>query len=274
MSSTYSTQTNYCAAQSLRQTINDTFNMSTISIPSSDPPPYEEPVTSFYDSFYPDFDTTSSFDNESESNEISERRFDPSIPHPIFPPIYLNRLQTISDSSRSANYTADQPLIGFDHDLWTRVWYNQELELDSYLEYIRSPDNETLLLPWRTEYTFKGASYRLTVSHFRCDEDLPLFREGMSISFSNCNGLDYRYVIDHCVHVDDFNAYIKVVCFDSCQFYYDMCSNRPPLILTVPKSHCRVRMHPNLETHLVTSVSSKPHKSLSSFLWQRFFHKK
>jgi hypothetical protein len=272
MSSTCSPNSNFYTTHSLEQTIHDVLNLSFSEILTDDPPPYECHVNTF-----PSNESSDSFDNpipieeESGNNESVEGRHDLSTPHIIFPSFYFNRLHSLPQTY--SPHTIDQPPIGFNHELWTRVWYNQEFELDSYLENIRSFDNGTLL-PWMPEYTFNGATYRLTISHFRQDDDLPIFKRGMTISFSNCNSLDYRYIIDHCVHIDDFNAYVKVVCFDSCQFYYDICSHRPPLILAIPKSHCRVQMHPNLEIHPTAPVSSLSKISPPLSFWRRLFHKK
>jgi hypothetical protein len=86
-------------------------------------------------------------------------------------------------------------------------------------------------------------------------DDLPMFTHGKKISFMNCNGFDYQYIIDHCVYEDEYYAYLKVICFDSCQFHYDTWSTRPPLILAVPLTHSDVRMHPNLIPDIPLSLS-------------------
>jgi hypothetical protein len=246
--------------------------MSITEIPSFDPPSYEECINTspFFEEIQSDFDNSTSADERSEDNEIFGGRFDISAPHIIFPPIYLNRLQSIPNTH--ALHTIDHPPIGFDYSQWTRVWNSQEYELDGYLQSVRSIHNGTLL-PWIPEYAFSGAPYRITIKHYGRNEDLPTFKHGMMISFSKCNGLDYRYIIDHCLYTDDFNAYLKVICFDSCQYYYDNCSYRPPIILAIPKSYCQVRMHPNLEISQVTPTISTPQNTFSSSLWKRILNK-
>jgi hypothetical protein len=264
----------FYAAQSFDQTVRNAVNTPFTEIPSYDPPPYEYRIETFLPN--ESFESSSSFDipisihDEREENGNTERRLNISAPHVIFPTIYLNRLHTVPITH--SLHTTDQPPIGFDHEFWRQVWYSAECELDHYLTYARSTDTG-IFLPWTLENTFNGAPYRLSISHYREDDNLPIFKRGMTISFSNCNGLDYRYVIDHCVHVDDFNAYVKVICFDSFQGYYNICSYRPPLILSIPKSHCQVRMHPNLEIQKITPPSPTPQKSSSPSLWRRFFHK-
>lgn len=178
-------------------------------------------------------------------NTTARRGTNRTSPHIIFPPSISNRLYSIP--KQHAPYVADQEPIGFSYSEWTHIWEgNHETNLDTYLRIGRGiADNRPI--PWTYEYEFKGAPYRLTIDHQRQNDDFPLFEHGHIISFGNCNAFDYRYIIDHCAHVDDNFAYLKVICFNTFQDYYDASSYRPPLILVVPKSYSNTRMHPNLE---------------------------
>jgi hypothetical protein len=91
-------------------------------------------------------------------------------------------------------------------------------------------------------------SHPITPSQFDCFDlykQITVIRV-ITISFRNCNGRTFRYIIDHCMYMDNFYAYLKVICFDPSQRRYDICSFRPPLVLVIPKSHCKVRFYPNL----------------------------
>jgi len=81
---------------------------------------------------------------------------------------------------------------------------------------------------------------------------------------------NHRYLIDHCVHQDDRSAYLKVICYDHSQYWYDACSYRPPCILVVPLSFCNVRFHPNVAP-ITTSTMSRTRISRFTCDWRRFF---
>ena len=196
---------------------------------------------------------------------------DRTTPHIIFPPFITN--QPYSIPKTHAPYFADQKPIGFDYEEWNLIWErNHEVMLDDYLQYGRGVhDNQPI--PWTYEHEFKGATYRLNIDFEHRNAELPLFTHGTILSFNNCNGFEYRYIIDHCTYTDDHLAYLKVVCFDTFQSYYDICSSRPPLIFAVPKSYCNARMHPNLEKNAIphsiplnSTIESGLNKLLS--LWR------
>jgi hypothetical protein len=188
-----------------------------------------------------------------EEVETAPMRSSVRRPHFIFPPVYANQVFAVNDTH--SLHTADQGPVGFEHDEWTRIWYNHEYAIDKYLHHSRmSFDSE--LLPWTYEHKYQGARYRLTIDSNRTFDDLPSFTHGKIIAFNKCNNWDYKYIIDHCVDVDEFNAYLKLICYDNFYDYYDICSDRPPLILVVPKTHCDVRMHPNLEENQVEPISN------------------
>ena len=225
---------------------------SLTELPTDDPPPYENlellSKINLFDMCYLNHLILVSNDLADEGIENTRIAIDLSIPHPIFPPVIANQVYSVTHNH--APKIADQCPIGFEDEEWTRVWNDQEYALDEYLENNRSWDNNELL-SWKHEYIFKGARYRLSINSYKTFDDLPSFTHGKIISFGNCNNWNYKYIIDHCVEVDEFNAYLKVVCYDYCHDYYDICSDRPPLILVVPKTHCDVRMHPNLDQNLI-----------------------
>ena len=147
---------------------------------------------------------------------------DRTAPHIIFPPFFTNRLCSVPKTH--APYFADQEPIGFADEVWNRIWnQNHEVELDEYLQYGRGLHNNELI-PWTYEHEFNGATYRLSIDFQHWNSELPLFTHGTIISFGVCNGYDYRYIIDHCLHIDDNFAYLKVICFNTYQSYFDTCS--------------------------------------------------
>jgi hypothetical protein len=138
--------------------------------------------------------------------------------------------------------------------MWNHVWEANECRLDDYLIHVRTSHGETLV-PWTNEYDYHGVHHRLTIDPQTSFDQLPTITHGTTISFRECNGRNFRYIVDHCVHQDDLNAYLKVICFDTSQRRYTLCSYRPPLILVFPRNHCNVRLHPNL-----VPKCSSPHR--------------
>ncbi len=171
----------------------------------------------------------------------SESAYDPTEPQPVFPfkPNQLHYIPRIQEP-----HYADQWPIGFADDK-DHVWNGRQYKIDNFLEYGRTIQDGTRM-PWTPEYLFKGAAYRLTIDLRKSLIGLPIFMHGTIISVRNWNCHKYRYIVDHCVYEDKVTAYLKVICFDSCDFAHDIRSLRPPLILAVPLSHCNVRSHLNL----------------------------
>ena len=85
----------------------------------------------------------------------------------------------------------------------------------------------------------------------------PLFKYAVA---NYCNACDDRYIVDHCMKIDDLNAYLGLICFDSFQCYYDACSSRPPVVLVVPRTLRRER---SIVTH---GHSHNPFKKLLPYL--------
>jgi hypothetical protein len=140
---------------------------------------------------------------------------------------------------------ADWWPIGFSNaEEWQSIWNSHEVAIDSFL--MRGLNLGTgTLTPWFREYDFKGIRWRLAVDHRLPLNELPVLTEGMVLSIQDCNNRYLRYVVDHCAHKDDINAYIKIVCFTQSRRFCDSWSKFPPIILAVPLSHCNVRPHPN-----------------------------
>jgi len=168
--------------------------------------------------------------------------YDSVAPLPIFP-VYKNRL--LNTPRRHDPRLGDYWPLGFLEADWDQTWHGREHKIDLYLRQARSIYDGSML-PWTHEYEYKGAPYRLTIDHQRSLDGLPVLTHGMVISFLNCNSGNNRYIIDHCVHQDDLNAYLKVVCFSFDQSHFDIGSYRPPLILVAPLKHCKVRPHVNV----------------------------
>jgi len=216
---------------------------------------------------------------EEQNNEIF---YDPTEPHPIFPFV---RNRTHHVSLHHFPHFADQSPLGFSKEEWERVWKATEINLDTYLRYTRVGQDDTLV-PWTNEYDYHGVNHRLTIDHNGSLDGLPKFMHGTSIVFRNCNGRNFRYVVDHCVKQDDMYAYLKIICFDSSQRRYTICSYRPPLILIIPKRLCKVRLHPNLipnrtrapqrfytrmEQEIIDEVLHGYHGNRSRSFWRRLF---
>ena len=216
---------------------------------------------------------------EEQSNEMFD---DPTEPHPIFPFV---RNRTLLPPHQYSPHFADQLPLGFINEEWERVWNANESKINAYLLHVQTARNE-VFVPWTNEYDYQGAGHRLTIDR-KCSLDrLPKFTHGTTIAFRNCNGRNYRYIIDHCVHQDDVYAYLKVYCFDSGQHRYNVCSYRPPLILVIPKSHNDVRFHPHLnprrqqspgtlytktEQEIIDKVLHGYRANRSRSLWERLF---
>lgn len=192
----------------------------------------------------------------------TEDSYDCTAPLPIFP-VYKNRLHNIP-KHHDPRFIDRWPL-GFSDTNWTQVWNGREHKIDQYLRQARSIYDGSML-PWTHEYDHKGAPYRLTINHHHPLDGLPMFTQGMIISFLDCNGRDNRYIIDHCTYQDDLNAYLKVICFDSDQSHFDTNSYRPPLILVVPLKFCNVRPHTTISPLLPKGPSKK-----YLYLLQRLF---
>jgi len=202
----------------------------------------------------------------------------PTKPQPVFP-FKTNRLHYVPRVQEP--HFADQWPIGFANDK-VRIWNGRQYEIDRFLEYGRTIRNGNRM-PWIPEYLFKGAAYRLTIDLRKSLIGLPIFTHGTIISVRNWNCHEYQYIVDHCIHKDKERAYLKVICFDSCDFALDIRSLRPPLILVVPLSHCNVRSHPNLmktsptRCHLNTRLDQtfrKFHCQRSLAFWNSIFLKK
>lgn len=210
--------------------------------------------------------------------------YDPTNPHPIFP-FNINRAYHVPSSTKP--HFADQLPLGFPDDEWERVWNDREQPIDQYLREVQFL-HDASIVPWTNEYDYNGVPYRLTIDHQRSFIGLPNFTHGTTISFRNSNGRNHRYIIDHCLYQDDLNAYLKVICFDSTQRRYDVCSYRPPLILVIPLSHCDVRVHPNVipkpstrpsrnytrvEQEMIEGILRGYHSQSSPSFWQRLFRR-
>ena len=194
----------------------------------------------------------------------SEYAYAPTEPwQPVFPfkrnqLHYVPRIQEL--------HYADQWPIGFADD--KEVWNGKQYEIDNFLEYGRTIRDGTRI-PWTPEYMFKGVAYRLTIDVRKSLIGLPTFTHGTIISVRNWNCHEYRYIIDHCVYKDEITAYLKVICFDSCDFAQDIRSLRPPLILAVPLSHCNVRTHPNVKK--TSADSTPPMNTQSNETFRKFY---
>ena len=84
---------------------------------------------------------------------------------------------------------------------------------------------------------------------------MPIFIKGMIINFQNCTNWHYRYIVDHCAHQDDINAYLKIICYTQDRRTCESWSQHPPILLAVPLSQSKVRMHPNAPTSITCTES-------------------
>jgi len=203
--------------------------------------------------------------------ELMYRWPDITTPHLIFPPIGVAANRVHSITKVHAPQFANHPPVGFSDDEWARVWHGHEFAIDGHLLSGRAIPNGDPL-SWNYEFDYIGTPYHLTIDHRKSFDGLPLFKHGKVISFANCNGWDFQYIIDHCMQIDDLNAYLKLVCFDSCQCYYDACSSRPPVVLVVPRTHSKVRMHPNLDEKPISPVPISTRFPRLHSIWQCFLH--
>jgi len=208
-----------------------------------------------------------------------EFEYDPTEPSLILPFI-KNRAHGIP-INHSPQYADHWPLGFTCHEEWMRTWYSRPCYIDQYLRQ-EELFRDGPLLPWIDEHAYKGAAYRLTIDPHKSLIGLPILTHGVVISVQNWNCCEYRYIVDHCIHKDKDNAYLKVVCFDSCSYVYDIRSYRPPFILVVPLSHCdsNIRIHPNIRTKSHNSATIIPAHLKCIFkkflaknsrsLWRRF----
>ena len=148
----------------------------------------------------------------------------------------------------------DYSPIGFLPEEWPRVWNGLPVSLEPYLRHGRL-NFQSKRIPWFHECEFRGASFRLTIDHNIPRDSLPIFTHGMILSYRDWNSTTHKYIINHCTHKDDLNAYLKIVCYDNERYAYNIQFTRPPLILAVPLAHSQVRTHPN-------APSSLPPKSI------------
>ena len=207
--------------------------------------------------------------------------YDSTEPHPLFPFI-RNRTNLVSPTHLP--HHTDQSPIGFTRKEWEKVWNTDEFKIDAYLTLSKAVHLD-ILLPWTNEHDYHGASYRLTISRENYYRKQTI-THGTTITFRECNGPNYRYIVDHCVHEDYANAYLKVFCFNPSQHWYDVCSYRPPLILVVPKNHCNVRLHPHLtpirnqprqrtytktELEILDALLKGYHGKRTRSVWKRLF---
>jgi len=235
---------------------------------NANPPSYNSAVG--IPEFPPAYHRITNFDDtpilEERTEQISEIAYDCTEPLPIFP-FTTNKVRRPPEHHNP--YFADQWPIGFSNEEWPRVWGQREFNIDPYLNQSRTIRNGNNQL-WSYEYDFKGTPYRLTIDHQLSPNTLPIFEHGMAISFQNSNTRNHRYFVDHCVHQDNRNAYLKVICYDYSQYWYDACSYRPPCILVIPLSHCNVRFHPNVAP-ITTSSMSRTRISRFACAWRHFF---
>ena len=139
---------------------------------------------------------------------------------------------------------ADQIPIGFHGHEWIDIWNGPRYEIDKYLMHgINLWTGEES--PWFHEYDFMGIQWRLAIDHRKSLKGLPHFYEGMIISFDTFSSRNYQYVIDHCAHVDDVNAYLKLICYKRTRRFCTSWSKYPPVLLAVPIKYNCVRMHDN-----------------------------
>lgn len=208
--------------------------------------------------------------------------YDPTEPHPLFSFV---RNRTHQVPLKYSSRFADQLPLGFTNEEWIQVWKADEFKLDTYLKHVPTNHGD-VLVPWTNEYEYHGVYHRLTIDHESPFHWCSKISHGTTIQFRNCNGPNFRYVVDHCVHQDDLNAYLKVICYSSSQRWYNICSYRPPLILVIPKSHCKVRFHPHLsptrqqfsrrsytkiEQEIIDKVLRGYHGKRSQSFWNRLF---
>jgi len=140
---------------------------------------------------------------------------------------------------------ADQPVVGFATNGWTRLWNGEPIVLDSFLRQCKDQSSGTQVF-WSPEETFQGVGYRLTISLRKASPNLPKLTRGRIVTCSDWDSTEFRYLIDHCTHRDASYSYLKVVNFNEDHYYHEGHSIRPPFILAVPNEYCDVPMHPNL----------------------------
>jgi hypothetical protein len=140
---------------------------------------------------------------------------------------------------------ADQIPIGFRRRDWSDIWHGPCHDIDKFL--MRALNIWTgQYTPWIHEHDFMGIQWRLVIDHRLPLDDLPIFQEGMIISIQNVNHRNYQYVVDHCAHEDEVNAYLKLVCYKRNRRFCTSWSRYPPIILAVPLHYSQVRMHDNM----------------------------
>jgi len=204
--------------------------------------------------YYPNLDDLNIGDGRVSESDDDDDKYEPLS---IFP-IGVPQAFEIPSIPLESHY-ADQWPIGFvQGGQWSRIWSGTEYEIDRYLRHGRimhTGEN----VPWTPETQFKGVRWRLVIDLRKNLHDLPIFTDGMIISFQNCNTQEYHYIIDHCAYQDELFAYLKVFCFRSDHYVCETWTSCPPIILAVPLTHCDVRNHPN------TSLTSpKQHSRLSN----------
>jgi hypothetical protein len=150
-------------------------------------------------------------------------------------------------------YSTDPWPVGFPESDWKIIWKRAPYKIDNLLR--RSiPFDATKPLAVR-EDQFRGAPWRLTVQPHGNKTRIPIFKEGMVISYRHGNRADRKYIADHCALHDDTFAYIRFYGFTLTQTVCKEHSDFPPFILAIPVENCNVRGHPDFKN---ISLATEP----------------
>jgi len=220
-----------------------------------------------YPAFSNDLDIAEGHVSESDDDD------DKTEPLSIFP-ISVSLAYEIPLTIPEPQYADHWPIGFIQTGQWPHIWRGAENNIDRYLRYgrhMRTGDN----VFWTPETQFKGIRWRLVIDSRKDLHSLPIFVEGMTLSFQHCNTRNFRYIIDHCAYKDEVSAYLKVFCFRFDHYICESWTSCPPIILAVPLTHCNVRDHPNsllvprkTTNHSKTSICSRLGR-FSFFIFQK-----